>query len=51
MHFSCTAIAYYNLYMFNPFRLTLKLQGEGQIAIPLNLNDKNIPNADFILVF
>jgi hypothetical protein len=27
--------------------LTLKLPGEGQMALPLNLNDKNIPNADF----
>ena len=31
--------------------LTLKLPGEGQMALPLNLNDKNIPNADFFLVF
>ena len=31
--------------------LTLKLPGEGQLALPLNLNDKNIPNADFFLVF
>ena len=27
--------------------LTLKLPGEGQMALPLNLNDKNIPNVDF----
>ena len=31
--------------------LTLKLPGEGQMALPLNLNDKNIPNADIFLVF
>ena len=31
--------------------LTLKLLGEDQMALPLNLNDKNIPNADFFLVF
>ena len=31
--------------------LTLKLPGEGQMALPLTLNDKNIPNADFFLVF
>ena len=31
--------------------LTLKLPGEGQMALPLNLNEKNIPNADFFLVF
>ena len=31
--------------------LTLKLPREGQMALPLNLNDKNIPNADFFLVF
>ena len=24
--------------------LTLKLPGEGQMALPFNLNDKNIPN-------
>ena len=30
-----------------PWSLTLKLPGEGQMALPLNLNDKNIPNADF----
>ena len=29
--------------------LTLKLPGEGQMTLPLNLNDKNIPNADFFL--
>ena len=29
--------------------LTLKLPGEGQMALPLNLNEKNIPNADFFL--
>ena len=29
--------------------LTLKLPGEGQMALPLNFNDKNIPNADFFL--
>ena len=34
-----------------PGLLTLKLPGEGQMALPLNLNDKNIPNADFFLVF
>ena len=32
-------------------KLTLKLPGEGQMALPLNLNDKNIPNADFFLYF
>ena len=31
--------------------LTLKLPGEGQMTLPLNLNAKNIPNADFLLVF
>ena len=31
--------------------LTLKLPGEGQMALPLNLNDKNIPNADFSWYF
>ena len=31
--------------------LTLKLPGEGKMALPLNLNDKNIPNADFFFVF
>ena len=31
--------------------LTLKLPGKGQTALPLNLDDKNIPNADFLLVF
>ena len=36
---------------FKDFRLTLKLLGEGQTALPLNLNDENIPNADFFLVF
>ena len=28
-----------------------KATGEGQMALPLNLNDKNIPNADCFLVF
>ena len=27
--------------------LTLKIPGEGQMALTLNLNDKDIPNADF----
>ena len=32
--------------------LTLKLRGGGgQKALPLNFNAKNIPNADFFLVF
>ena len=31
--------------------LTLMLPGEGQMALPLNVNDKNIPNADVFLVF
>ena len=31
--------------------LTLKLPGEGKMVLPLNLNDKNIPNADFFLIF
>ena len=31
--------------------LTLKLPGEGQMALPLNLNDKNILNADFSWYF
>ena len=35
------------LFSFNI--LILKLPGEGW-ALPLNLNDKNIPNADFFLV-
>ena len=35
---------------YNPL-LTLDLPGEGQMALPLNLNDKNVPNADFFLVF
>ena len=30
--------------------LTLKLPGEGQMALPFNLNDKKILNADFFLV-
>ena len=37
--------------LFVKIHLTLKLPGEGQMALPLNLNDKNIPNADFFLVF
>ena len=31
--------------------LTLKLPERGQMALPLNLSAKNLPNADFFLEF
>ena len=39
-----------NLIKYHP-QLTIKLPREGQTALPLNLNDKNIPSTDFFLVF
>ena len=38
-------------FVFLSVFLTLKLPEEGQMALPLNLNDKNIPNADFFIEF
>ena len=40
-----------NLHRFQVNNLILKLPGEGQMALPLNLNDTNIPNADSSLYF
>ena len=40
------------VFVFYIYLLTLKLQeGGGQMALPLNLNAKNLPNAEFFLVF
>ena len=37
--------------ILNFFFLNLKLPGEGQMALPFKLNVKNVPNADFFLIF